>query len=238
MGEQGEITALVGCERSGVVRERLRAIGLNAYSCDLESAEDGSEFHLQMDIFKALDTLDALRFFIVHPECRFLSSSGLHWNGRGVMVDGVPRAQKTDEAVEFVRLLLTWAVERKDRVMFCLENPHGCIATRLPDLDAQFVKQTVQPYEYGDDASKATVLRLLNLPKLVNDSAKRVPGRIVEWPRGSGKLVERWSNQTDSGQNRLAPSETRWMDRARTYPGIGDAMRDQWGALVCGLDLV
>lgn len=235
MGQgRGKITALIGCERSGVIRERLRAIGINAYSCDLETAEDGSEFHLQMDIFKALERLEALRLFIVHPECRFLSSSGLHWNKRGVLIDGVPREEKTKEAVEFVRRLLQWAADRASAgIMFALENPQGCIGTRLPDLDAQFVKQTVQPYDYGDDASKATVLRLLNLPKLTE--TKRVPGRKVKW---NGRIVERWSNQCDSGQNKLGPSATRWMDRARTYPGIGDAMRDQWGALLLGLDLV
>jgi hypothetical protein len=80
----------------------------------------------------------------------------------------------------------------------------------------------VQPYEFGDDASKKTGLTLKGLPKLKIDPEKRVPGRIV-----NGK--ERWANQTDSGQNKLGPSETRAIDRARTYPGIADAFAEQWG---------
>jgi hypothetical protein len=56
-------------------------------------------------------------------------------------------------------------------------------------------------------------------------------GGIVEWPKGSGKTVERWSNQTDSGQNKLPPSDDRWLLRAETYPGIADAMVEQWGRL-------
>lgn len=41
----------------------------------------------------------------------------------------------------------------------------------------------------------------------------------------------RWANQTDSGQNRLGPSDTRATERAETYPGIADAMASQWTAI-------
>lgn len=213
--------AIVGCERSGVVREALRALGVDAYSADLEDAEDGSPYHFKTDVFYALQT-EKWDLVIVHPECVYLSSSGLHWNKRRP-----ERAAKTEEALSFVAQLMRWSLDHPE-TGFCLENPHGCISTRLPHLDSHFVKQTIQPYEFGDDASKATVLRLRNLPELVKDPKNRVPGRIVEFPRGSGKYVERWSNQTDSGQNRLGPSETRSMDRARTYPGIAGAMADQF----------
>ena len=84
--------------------------------------------------------------------------------------------------------------------------------------------QIIQPYEFGDDASKATGWWLTRgLPKLVIDPAARVPGRIV-----NGR--ERWANQTDSGQNRLSPGEGRWLERSKTYPGIAEAMGAQWGA--------
>jgi hypothetical protein len=73
---------------------------------------------------------------------------------------------------------------------------------------------------FGHDASKKTCLWLKNLPKL--KTTDYVQPRIV-----NGKL--RWSNQTDSGQNRLAPSPDRWKDRSRTYEGIAAAMAAQWG---------
>jgi hypothetical protein len=41
----------------------------------------------------------------------------------------------------------------------------------------------------------------------------------------------RWANQTDSGQNRLAPSPDRWAVRSKTYEGIALAMAQQWGSL-------
>jgi hypothetical protein len=108
-----------------------------------------------------------------------------------------------------------------------MENPVGCIGTRIRPYD-----QLIQPYEFGDDASKRTCLWLDNLPALELDPAKRFPGRIVEWPRGSGKLVERWANQTDSGQNNLGPSEHRARDRSKTYDGIAEAMAEQWSAYI------
>lgn len=86
--------------------------------------------------------------------------------------------------------------------------------------------QEIQPYQFGEDASKLTCLWLNKLPRLRLDPAKRLPGRMV---LHNGKMVERWANQTNSGQNKLAPSETRWKQRARSYPGIGAAMAEQWG---------
>ena len=96
-----------------------------------------------------------------------------------------------------------------------LENPVGCISTRIRPPD-----QTIHPYQFGDDASKRTCLWLRGLPKLR-------PTAYVE-PRWVGTRP-RWANQTDSGQNRLAPSPTRAKQRSTTYPGIAQAMARQWG---------
>jgi hypothetical protein len=103
-----------------------------------------------------------------------------------------------------------------------IENPIGCISTRIRKPD-----QIVQPYEYGDDASKATCLWLKNLP-LLRPTAY-VPPRIV-----NGK--KRWGNQTDSGQNRIGPSEDRHTVRSQTYQGIAAAMAEQWGTFLQQLD--
>jgi hypothetical protein len=121
----------------------------------------------------------------------------------------------TAAALSFVRSLLL----DQDHIPFiALENPVGIISTNIMPAS-----QYIQPYQFGDDASKKTGLWTRNLPPLVLDPAERVAGRIVGWPRGSGKMVERWSNQTDSGQNKLGPSDDRWKLRAETYPGIARA---------------
>ena len=205
---------LIGCEQSGVVTAAFRARGHEAYSCDLLPADPAHpcpEFHLQMDVRKAL-RLKAWDGFIVHPNCQYLCSSGLHWNKR---IPG--RQEETEAALVFVQEMLDAPVK-----FIALENPRGCIGTRIRPST-----QMIQPHQFGDDASKETHLWLKTLPPL--SPTKMVPGRRVTLP--NGKTVSRWANQTDSGQNRLGPSEDRWKLRSRTYDGIADAFADQWGHL-------
>jgi len=193
---------LVGCEFSGVVRNAMRRLGHEAWSCDLLAAEDGSPYHLHGDVRQYLG--DGWDLGIFHPPCTYLTVSGLHWNGR------VPdRARKTEDAIVFVRTLLEAPIPR-----IALENPVGCLSTRIRKPD-----QIIQPYEFGADASKKTCLWLKNLPKLT-PTAYVLPRMVNGKPR--------WANQTDSGQNRLGPSEDRWKLRSETYPGIADAMAAQW----------
>jgi hypothetical protein len=150
---------------------------------------------------------------IAHPPCTYLSVSGLHWNKRRP-----EREALTTEAVVFAALLMA-----ADVAHIAIENPVGCLSTRLRKPD-----QIFQPYQFGDDASKKTCLWLSNLPRLTADQKARFSGRIVTH---KGKTVERWSNQTDSGQNKLAPSPTRAAQRAVTYAGVAKAMAEQWGNL-------
>ena len=193
---------LIACEYSGAVRDAFRARGHDAMSCDLLPTDvDGP--HYQGDVFDVIE--DGWDLMVAHPPCTYLSSSGLHWNGR---VEG--RAAKTEDALAFVRALLDAPIPR-----IAVENPVGCIGTRIRKAD-----QTIQPHQFGDDASKATCLWLKGLPLLTPTA--HVPGREV-----NGRL--RWANQTDSGQNRLAPSADRWKLRSATFPGIAAAMADQWG---------
>lgn len=134
--------------------------------------------------------------------------SGLHWNGR---VPG--RAEKTEEALEFVREIMAAPIPR-----IAIENPVSCISSRIRKPD-----QTIQPYWFGHDASKRTCLWLQNLPLLV------ATGPYVEPRVVNGR--PRWANQTDGGQNRLGPGPNRWKQRSATYEGIARAMADQWGGL-------
>lgn len=142
---------------------------------------------------------------VAHPPCTYLARSGLHWNKRNP-----ERALLTEEALTFVQKLLNAPIP-----MIALENPVGLISTRIRKPD-----QKVHPFMFGDDASKNTCLWLKDLPLLV-------PTQMVEPRYVDGK--PRWANQTDSGQNRLGPSEDRWKERSRTYQGIANAMASQWG---------
>ena len=207
--KRAPVEVLIVCESSGVVREAFRARGYEAWSCDLLAADDGSPFHIQGDMFAAIEEHEEdLKLLICHPSCTYLCSSGLHWNKR---VDG--RQAKTDAALKDVKRLLD-----SDVPCIALENPVGCISTRI-----RSASQYIQPHQFGHDASKKTGLWLKGLPKL--RATEEVKPRMVG-------TKERWANQTDSGQNKLAPSSDRWKLRSRTYAGIADAMAEQWGRVL------
>jgi hypothetical protein len=194
---------LVACEFSGAVRDAFIARGHDAVSCDLLPT-DAPGPHIEGDVREVL-TQD-WDLMIAFPPCTYLCSSGLHWNTRRP-----ERAALTEDALEFVRTLMDAPIPA-----IAIENPVGCIGTRIRKAD-----QTIHPYQFGHDASKRTCLWLKGLPRLTPTAY--VPPRLV-----NGK--PRWANQTDSGQNRLGPSADRWALRSLTYPGIADAMADQWSA--------
>jgi hypothetical protein len=194
--------AIMG-ESSGIIRDAFARLGHDAISCDLLPTQSPGP-HYQGDMFDIIDYPWDLA--ISHPECTHLAVSGSRhfeakWN------DGRQAA-----AVAFFMRV----VRRSEHIpKTAIEQPVSIMSTlyRKPD-------QIIQPNEYGEDASKATCLWLKGLPLLI--PTKHVPPRIVD-----GK--PRWGNQTDSGQNKLTPSEDRWKLRSATYPGIADAMADQWG---------
>jgi hypothetical protein len=209
------VRVLVACEFTGVVRRAFRARGHDAFSADLLPAADGGEHLLCENEHHIFEIIAAGNWglLIAHPECTYLCSSGLHWNSRRP-----GREKLTEKALRFV-----WALFNSNVPRIALENPQGCINSRLPSMPRP---QYVQPYEFGHDASKKTGLWLKNLPPLI-PSAYVAP-RIV-----NGK--PRWANQTDSGQNNLPPSEDRWKLRSETYSGIAEAMATQWGSLAAAV---
>lgn len=93
-----------------------------------------------------------------------------------------------------------WALPIK---RIAIENPIGVLSTfwRRPD-------QVVEPYHFGDPYKKATCLWLKDLPPLVpsNDLGK---GEQACWFE--------------------PPGPQRKKNRSRTYPGLAEAMAEQWG---------
>jgi hypothetical protein len=93
---------------------------------------------------------------------------------------------------------------KADIPRIAIENPVCIMSTlwRKPD-------QTIQPWEFGHGETKATCLWLKGLPPL--QPTDIVPGREARvW--------------------RMPPSETRALERSRTYTGVAQAMAKQWGA--------
>jgi hypothetical protein len=216
----------VACEYSGAVREAFVAEGHVALSCDLLPT-DRPGWHYEGDVRDVIG--DGWDLMIAHPPCTYLSVSGMHWTARGLR-----DPQLTEDALAFVRLLMgSTSIAR-----IAVENPVSVISSRIRKPD-----QIIQPWQYGEDASKQTCLWLKNLPLL--QPTKIIPPRLVccgavvpngdkyGCPNCNGEkgARPRWGNQCDSGQNKLGPSEHRWKDRSATYAGIARAMAEQWGCL-------
>ena len=138
---------LVACEESQEVCKAFRAVGHEAYSCDIQPCSGGHpEWHIQDDVLKHLDGWDLV---IAHPPCTDLAVSGARWF-KEKHESGVQ--QKSIEFfMEFTRLSCAWAIE----------NPVGIMSTiyRKPD-------QIIQPWMFGHGEQKATCLWLHDLPKL------------------------------------------------------------------------
>ena len=149
------------------------------------------------------DVCDILKYewdiLIAHPPCTYLTVAA-----NRSFLNNPDRWKKRLDAMLFVYSLLNANIEK-----ICIENPVGVISTHIRQPD-----QYIQPYEFGHPESKKTGLWLKNLPKLK-------PTCVVdpEWIiRGDGK---RYSPQHERTR---CPKE-----RSKTYPGIADAMAEQWG---------
>jgi len=220
------LRVLIACESSGVVRDAFSRLGHDATSCDLLPTESPGD-HFMGDVREILfDSDQHWDLIIAHPPCTFLNVAaawafedpdfekypgvGYHQKVKAGTLTGKARRDAQKESLDFVRMFMDFDCPR-----IAIENPVGAISSKIRKAD-----QYVQPYEYGDDASKKTGLWLKGLPKL--QPTHYVEPRIV-----NGK--KRWANQTDSGQNNLSPGADRWKERSKTYQGIADAMALQWG---------
>jgi hypothetical protein len=198
---------LIACERSGVVRRAFRQRGHDAWSCDLEPADDCSPHHFRIDALIAAygGTWDLL---IAHPECTYLANSGAKHLYAGMKAENGPdpdRWAMMGAAAQFFLALWNAPVAR-----IAIENPimlgHPKRLFGIPDPT-----QIIQPYQFGHGETKATCLWLKGLPPLQ-------PTNIVE---GREQHVFR-----------MAPGPERKRLRSRTFDGIGAAMADQWGSLL------
>lgn len=210
---------LIGCEESQVVTLAFRNLGFEAYSCDLKPCSGGHpEYHLQMDIFKAIDLMD-WQFIGLHPVCTKMTLSGnRHY------APGKPKAHERIESVEWTIGL--WKTACKKAEFVYMENPMGAMNgdRRLPK------PQIIHPYYFGDEFQKATCLWLQNLKPLLHCErdnlfeTKTHVGKGEMWVAKSGKVMPKWFADTPSTK-----SEANRTIRSKTFPGIAKAMASQWG---------
>jgi len=198
---------LVACEFSGIVRDNFAARGWDAWSCDILPTERPGQ-HLQCDVREVLN--DGWDLMIAHPPCTYLTIAA-----NRAMKDTLrypARMQDREEAAAFFMLFAN-----ADCPCICIENPVGVMSTRYRKPD-----QIIQPYYFGEDASKKTCLWLKGLQPLAGTD-------YVE-PAYYHNGLPRWSNQAPSGAEKTPPRADRWKIRSRTFQGIAEAMAQQWSA--------
>jgi hypothetical protein len=206
MGEQmGRV--LLACEESQAVTIEMRKMGIEAYSCDiLPTSGPRPEWHLQQDVLPLLD--QDWDMIIAFPPCTHLAVSGTAW------FEAKRKDGRQQQGIDF---FMKFTNTKCDKV--AIENPVGIMSNhyRKPD-------QIIQPFMFGDEASKKTCLWLKGLPELVPTNIVG-KGEKVTYP--SGKSMSKWYAEAFN----LPPAQ-RSRFRSKTFDGIAKAMADQWGSLV------
>jgi len=181
---------LVACEFSGTVRRAFRALGHQAFSCDLLPADDGKEHHFQRDVREVVGYCD-WDLMIAHPPCTHLAVSGARWFK--------DKQAEQAEALAFVEFLLNAPVP-----YIALENPISIISSRIRKPD-----QIIQPWQFGHGETKATCFWLKNLPKLVpTHIVEGREARIHKMPPGP----DRWKERSRTFQGIAEAMAQQWGD--------------------------
>ena len=201
---------LVACEESQAVTKELRRLGHEAYSCDIIPCSGGHpEWHLQQDVIPLLK--DQWDMIIAFPPCTYLTVTGNRWFN--VEKYGEKALQRHRDREAAIKFFLAFA--NADCPRIAIENPVGVMSSiwRKPN-------QIINPYEFGDPFEKKTCLWLKGLPELQ-------PTNVVDKPPrkqfDSGKSMPAWYAEAWH-----LPKEERAKLRSKTFPGIANAMAEQW----------
>lgn len=230
---------LIACEESQRVCTEFRKLGFNAYSCDILPCSGGHpEWHFKQDVLQVIKNRGGIletgkEYFIegewdlmvAHPPCTFLAVSGAKWfyhpddkdlpiGQRRPHPKFPNRAKEREEAAKFFLKLAKANIKH-----IAIENPVGIMNTRFRKPN-----QIVQPWQFGDSASKKTCLWLKNLPLLVPTDIVD-PGEYIEF--GSGRRLAKWYSD---GLTKTKTPEERRIWRSKTFPGFAKAIAEQWGA--------
>ncbi len=200
-GEREMANVLIGCEYSATVRDAFIKRGHDAWSNDIIDCEKGGP-HLKMDI---MDALMARHWdiVIIHIPCTYMAVCG---NGT------YANTEARFEALEWSCRVWDQAKLTAKRVV--MENPASVLFPALRDKGADV--QYIQPWQFGHPEQKKTGLALHNAPRL--KPTKDVREHMMTLPTKERERI--WY---------MSPGPDRQKERARFFPGIADAMAEQWG---------
>lgn len=146
---------LIACEESQTVVEQFLLRGHDAISCDLLPGRKGLP-HYQGYLEDFIGNGDEWDLIIAHPPCTRLANSGvLRLYKDGKKINGIDpvKWKEMEDGAAFFKMILTRNCKK-----LCVENPimHGH-AKKLIGVEQT---QVIQPYNFGEDAKKATCLWL------------------------------------------------------------------------------
>ena len=207
----GPMRILIGCECSGIVRRAFAARGHDVWSCDLKPAEDRSNRHIVGDVRDLLhDGWDLLA--VLHPPCTRLTNSGVRW--LSVPPPGRTLPEMWAELDEGAALFSACWNAPIPRV--AVENPvmHRHAKERIVNFQPH--AQSVQPWQFGTDPGGP-------------DNVKK---RTCLWLRGLPNLTPTGTLDGSTARDEIhkaSPGPDRAERRSRFFPGLANAMADQWG---------
>lgn len=220
---------LIACEESQEVCKAFRALGYEAYSCDIQEPSGGHpEWHIKGDVLPLLNgdcefyTMDGERhaisgrwdMIIAHPPCTYLTNAGARWLWAGGKLNE-ERYKKGMEARKFFMRFI-----EADCPRIAVENPIPSAVYEMPTYT-----QIIQPYEYGHPHTKKTCLWLKGLPPLQpTEIVKPEKGRRFQQKNGNWRY-SCWVMDQRGGKKRAR-------ERSKTFPGIARAMAEQWAGPV------
>jgi hypothetical protein len=210
---------LIGCEESQTVTSAFRRNGQTAFSNDLKPCSGGHpEWHLRMCVIEAIKSRK-WDFIGLHPDCTAMTLSG-----NRTYATGKQKHRERLESIDWTLKLWEMACDNCDHVY--MENPMGAMNgdMRLPK------PQIIQPYYFGDEYQKTTCLWIKGLPHLFHNAQITLfDDHITHVSRGemvtfkSGCVMPKWYADA-----KALPEFQRKELRSKTFPGIANAMADQW----------
>jgi len=214
---------LVACEESQAITKEFRKLGHEAYSCDLIPCSGGHpEWHIQGDALKEAYS-GKYDLMIAHPPCTFLAVSGNRWLYNKDGSKNEERWENRNKALLFVKQLMDAPIKH-----IAIENPISVISSQIRKPN-----QIVQPYMFGDKASKQTCLWTKNLP-LLKPTDVVDKGDFFEWTDKNGKKKRQAQWYMDALAKAKTPEERRTL-RSKTFPGMARAIATQYSEYIINL---
>lgn len=199
-----KLYVLIACEESQAECIAFRALGHEAFSCDIQKARFHPEWHIHGDVTPFLhgethfttesgDTVDVPHWnlIIAHPPCTYLCKiSSVH-----MVIAGQIQTERYAKMMEARAFFLECLNAQADFV--AVENPLPMARAELPQPSC-----FIQPSWFGVKYTKKTLFWLRNLPPIMPQLIYPNPREFVRASRGKY--------------------------RSRTFPEVAQALATQW----------